>query len=457
MITEACRGSFHDLRLTLNGIEVMSNLYVILFALFAAIAIIVVFTAKLKVHPFFALTIACAIVGVLTPLSLSETLSAMQAGFGHVIQSLGFIIVLGTALGVLLERNGSTQALASAVIKLAGPRNTAAALSSTGFLVGLPIFCDSGFIVLNGLNLKLAKRTAMSLMMTTTCLATGLYSVHCLVPPHPGVTAAASTIGADLGMLTALGIVIAIPGAVVAYYWAKYSTAISDDAHVKPDLISEDETRSKPVPFLLALLPVVVPVLLITLRSLYSDLAALKLLGEPIIALAVGVVLALLVSAFRGITTITKDLHNAAEKSGSILIIIGAGGAFGGVLKATHLEQELGAFLPLETMGLFFPFLVTSLLKTAQGSSTVAIITAASMTAPLLPALGLDSADGRILCVLAMGAGSMMISHANDAYFWVIAKFADLPTSKMFRVYSVATVLMGLTSLAMVYLISLFL
>jgi GntP family gluconate:H+ symporter len=148
-------------------------------------------------------------------------------------------------------------------------------------------------------------------------------------------------------------------------------------------------------------------------------------------------------------------LQEAAEKAGGILIIIGAGGAFGAVLAATHIGEHLSQVITLGTLGIFFPFLLTFVLKTAQGSSTVAIITAASIVQPLLPALGLTSETGKLLCVLSMGAGSMMISHANDAYFWVITKFSSIEMKAMLKVYSVATILMGLITLLTVYILSL--
>jgi GntP family gluconate:H+ symporter len=177
-------------------------------------------------------------------------------------------------------------------------------------------------------------------------------------------------------------------------------------------------------------------------------------MGDPVIALAVGVLLAFI--ALRSRDGVSKVLYEAAEKAGGILVIIGAGGAFGGVLAATNIGQHFSEALPLATLGILFPFLLTVVLKTAQGSSTVAIITAASIVLPLLPALGLDSDHGRLLCVLSMGAGSMMISHANDAYFWVISRFQGLTMNSMLKVYSVATMLMGLVTFLMVFILSFF-
>jgi GntP family gluconate:H+ symporter len=180
-------------------------------------------------------------------------------------------------------------------------------------------------------------------------------------------------------------------------------------------------------------------------------------LGEPVVALAVGIIL-----VFGNFYKLTKQhvgklLQESAEKAGGILVIIGAGGAFGAVLAAARIGEQFSEAIDLQAMGIFFPFLLTFILKTAQGSSTVAIITASSIVLPLLPALGLDSEKGKLLSVLSMGAGSMMISHANDAYFWVISKFSGLEMKTMLKTYSVATILMGSVTLLVVYILSLLL
>ena len=148
--------------------------------------------------------------------------------------------------------------------------------------------------------------------------------------------------------------------------------------------------------------------------------------------------------------------RNVINTIGTILLIIGAGGAFGAILASTDIGSHFAAMPFLKSIGIFFPFLLTFILKTAQGSSTVAIITAASIVLPLLPALGLQQGNGPLFSVLAMGAGSMMVSHANDAYFWVIAKFSGLDMKTMLYVYTVASVLMGIVSLLFIYILSLF-
>jgi GntP family gluconate:H+ symporter len=441
------------------------SFYHVLICLLAGIAIIVVLTATLRVHPFFALLIASFVVGLGVQLSITEVIIALKEGFGSIMRSLGLIIVLGTALGVILEKTGSTRVMAIFILKKVGPKRPALAMSITGFIVGLPLFCDSGFIVLSGLNTSLAKRTGTSVIVMAVSLATGLYAVHCLIPPHPGAAAAAGIIGVEYGKLILAGIAIAIPAMLVGYLYAGYAGRKITVAEKE----SEEEIVTNDGAFLpstiSAFLPVVVPIILIALKSIFAadssantiGLQVVSALGEPVIALSAGVLLALNCCRPWNTPKINHWLQDAAEKAGGILVIIGAGGAFGAVLNATHIGEHFSKVLPLASMGLLFPFLLTFVLKTAQGSSTVAIITAASIVQPLLPALGFVTPDDKLLCVLSMGAGSMMISHANDAYFWVIARFQKIEMQPMLQVYSIATLLMGIVSFLMVYILSLLL
>jgi len=433
----------------------------IIICLLIGIGLIVLLTSRYRVHAFFALLLASFVVGIGVGLPVEGVITAVKDGFGNVMKSLAIIIVLGTTLGVLLEYTGSTQVMASFIMRKVGEKRSALAMTLTGFIVGMPIFCDSGYIVLSGLNRSLAKRTHTHMAVMAVSLATGLYSVHCLIPPHPGASAAAGIIGVDFGKLILTGIIVAIPASVAGYLWANYMGKRIDDVTTDdPDIPAENTQLPSAIK---AFLPVIVPILLISLKSfLVIDptinnklLTSVLYLGDPVLALTVGILLAFNCKRNWDRTTTGKLLQEGAEKAGGILVIIGAGGAFGAVLAATKIGDHLSGAFALGGLGILFPFLVTFVLKTAQGSSTVAIITAASIVLPLLPALGLDTPNGHLLTVLAMGAGSMMISHANDAYFWVIAKFSGLELKTMLRVYSVATVLMGLTSLLMVYILSL--
>ena len=432
------------------------------FFLFLGIAVIVLLTAKFRVHAFFALLLASFVTGLGVQMPAAEIIMTIEDGFGRIMRSLALIIVLGTTLGVLLEHTGSTRVMANAILKRTGQRNAALAMSLTGFIVGMPIFCDSGYIVLNGLNKSLAKRTGISIAVMSVSLATGLLSVHCLIPPHPGATAAAGVIGVDIGQLIMYGILAAIPAMLIGFSWATYAGKKTPPIAIDEEIFPA--AQSHPPSTIKAFLPVIVPIMLIAVRSFLvigkqesGWLKIFSLAGDPVIALSIGILLAFSSIPNWKKNTVSKLLSEAAEKAGGILIIIGAGGAFGAVLAATKMGEHFSQAVSLGSLGLLFPFLLTSVLKTAQGSSTVAIITAASIIQPLLLPLGLDSEHGKLICVLSMGAGSMMISHSNDAYFWVISKFSGLDMRTMLKVYSFATLLMGLVTLLTVYILSLFL
>jgi GntP family gluconate:H+ symporter len=436
------------------------SLFQLLVCLVVGVGVIILLTVRYRVHAFFALLIASFVVGLGTQLPVPDIINAAKEGFGNIMKSLGFIIVLGTALGVLLEHTGSTRVMAAFILRKVGEGRAALAISITGFIVGLPIFCDSGYIVLSGLNRSLARRTGISMAAMAVSLAAGLYTVHCLIPPHPGATAAASVVGLDFGKLILTGIVVAIPATIAGYLWANFAGRKIPVTVAQEEIMAEE--TSHPPSVIKAFLPVIVPIVLIAARSFLTVqlstvkgwwFPALLSLGDPVIALSIGVLLAFNCHRSWNRQIVGHLLQEAAEKAGGILVIIGAGGAFGAVLAATDIGGHLGESLTLDSLGILFPFLITSVLKTAQGSSTVAIITAAAIVQPLLPALGLATEKGHLFAVLAMGAGSMMISHVNDAYFWVIAKFSGLDMKPMLKVYSVASVLMGLVSLLTIYLL----
>lgn len=467
----------------------------VFIALISGVGAIVFLTVFVKLHPFFALLIACIITGLLAGIPFPEMVTLMKAGMGDILSKLTLIIVLGTALGMLLEQNGSTRVMADVILSVVGEKRAAFATALTGFIVGMPIFCDSGYIVLNGLNQSLARRTRFTMAQTSISLAAGLYAVHCLIPPHPGATAAASTIGADMGKLVGWGIVLAIPIMLTGYAWAVWtgngsgsdkgsgrgsgsdkgsgsgsgsdngsgsekgsgSGSESDSGSRSGD--ESNRGRDGLPSAWVAFLPVILPIVLMAVRSILSFeikepgwfINSLIMAGEPAVALAIGVVVCLAFTRNKVEKSVT--LGHAVEKAGSILIIIAGGAAFGGVIAATHPGEHLGNLFDLSGAGWFFPFLLAALIKTAQGSSTVAIVTASSIILPLLPTLGLDTDNGRLLAVLSLGVGSMVVSHTNDAYFWVIARFSDLDVRTMLRVHTVGTLWMGLTGLITLFIL----
>ncbi|WP_262713793.1 GntP family permease [Pseudobacter ginsenosidimutans] len=364
----------------------------VLICLILGIVLIIILTARYRVHAFFALLLACFVVGVGVQMPVPDILKHSKDGFGNIMRSLGFVIVLGTTLGGLLEYTGCTRVMADFILRKTGEKRAPLAMSLTGFIVGLPIFCDSGYIVLSGLNQSIAKKTGIAMSIMAVSLATGLYAVHCLLPPHPGAAAAAGTIGVEFGKLISIGVLVAIPAMLVGYWWALYagkkwpgeSNGQADHVHK-----AEEPMASRPS-VIAAFLPVVVPILLIALHSFFvmeqsSDSgwhAIINVIGVPEVALSIGVLLAFAAGRNWKRDTVGRLLSESAEKAGGILVIIGGGGAFGAVLAATGLGKHLGSMESLASLGLFFPFLLTAVLKTAQGSSTVAIITTASIVLP---------------------------------------------------------------------------
>ena len=442
----------------------MSIAVVSILVLVSIIAIILL-TSSLKINAFVALFLVSVFLAVVT-LPADTIVTAIKQGFGNTMGSIGFLIIFGAMIGIILDRTGGTISIANYILSKTGEKKSSRALAITGFITGLPIFCDSGFIILSGLAKSFSSKSRLPIAFMATILATSLYSVHCLIPPHPGALAAAGIMEVNVGNLIILGILFAVPGALAAYLWAKWMVK-------GQDYLPAEETGSEIInekkdlpPVFLSFLPIVIPLLLITIKSLINlfDSAGTGLMarifyfpGEPVFALATGVLLGLLLIRKKSISSFNSVFTEAIVKAGPILIVTAAGGMFGMVIKSTGVGEAMGKLLADTNIGLLVPFLIAAIMKTAQGSSTVAIITTASFILPMINLLGLDSEWGRLLTMLSMGAGSMIVSHANDSYFWVISNFAGLDINTNLKVYSTSTIIMGIVVFAFVWISSLFL
>ncbi len=428
----------------------------------ASIVAIIILTSTLKLNAFVSLFLVSVFLAF-TTLPSGTIVTSIKEGFGNTMASIGLLIIFGAMIGVILDRTGGTLSIAAYILSRTGERNSPWALGITGFITGLPIFCDSGFIVLSGLVKSFSSRSGMPLPFMAAVLATSLYSVHCLIPPHPGALAAAGIIDANIGNLILAGILFAIPGALAAGFWARMmvrgknysSSAYSEHA-------SRGDKKDFP-PVLLSFLPVVLPLLLITIKALINlfdteglGLAAriFRFPGEPLFALAAGALSGLLLMKNRKIGTLNEVFSEAIVKAGPILIVTAAGGMFGMVITQTGVGESMGKLLAGTNTGLLVPFLIALIMKTAQGSSTVAIITAASFVLPMMNMLGLDSEWGRLLAMLSMGAGSMIVSHANDSYFWVVSNFSGIDINTALRVYSTSTIVMGVVIFVLIWISS---
>lgn len=443
--------------------------------LVALIAFIVLSTTRLKLHPFLALLAAALIAGFAYQLPHQDIIKTIATGFGGILGNIGIVIVLGTIIGVILERSGAAITMAETVIKLLGERFPTLTMSIIGYLVSIPVFCDSGYVILNSLKNALAARMKVSVVAMSVALATGLYATHTFVPPTPGPIAAAGNLGLEssLGLVIAVGLFVAMITALAGMWWANRfvgkDIALVEDGTPLPSAEEFAELRSqygKLPSAAQAFAPIFVPILLICLGSIAvfpskpfgegEILAVLRFCGQPVVALLIGLLLACTLLKGSGKR---QNLHDRVSEgivsAAPILLITGAGGAFGAVLSASPLGAYLGATLSALGVGLFMPFLVAAALKTAQGSSTVALVTTSAMVAPLLTQLGLDSEMGRVLTVMAIGAGAMTVSHANDSFFWVVTQFSRMPVAVAYRAQTMATLIQGLVGMLTVWLLSL--
>ncbi len=438
--------------------------------LFLAIAFIVISTTRFALHPFLALLLAALGFGLLSGMPAAEVVKAINAGFGGTVGSIGIVILAGSIIGVFLERSGGALRIAERALGIAGERHVPAVMGGVGWIVSLPVFCDSGFVILSSLNKALAQRTGTTLATGAIALSLGLYATHTMVPPTPGPVAAAGILGADLGRVILWGLLVSGVALVSGWVFAvRVASRVWIDPNTDSDEVVTDsapQNRDAPGAFH-SLLPILIPIVLIV----FGSLAALpgrplgedilyevtRFLGTPVIALLVGVVIAFTLPPHfeRSLLSATGWVGEGLGAAAGILVITGAGGAFGKVLQGSGIGDAIGLSLAGAQLGIWLPFLIAAGIKTAQGSSTVAIITTAGLLAPMLDSLGLGGETGRALVVVAIGAGSMVISHANDSYFWVVTQFSHMDLRTGYRLQSLGTLVQGSVAAATVWLLSL--
>ena len=452
----------------------MTNGLLMFGALAAGVAFVVVATTRFKMHPFVALIVAAYGVGLAGGLSPQATIAALTGGFGKTLSYIGIVIASGCIIGLVLEKSGCALVMANTMIRFIGQTRSVLAMSCTGALVSIPVFCDSGYVILSPLIRSLARKTKQSLASFAVALSMGLYATHCLVPPTPGPMAAAGELRADIGTVIVLGMLVAVP---VIGMTLLYALFIGRRIYIDPgkpgvtEAVSNRTAEEVPRPTAgAAFSPIVIPVLLIALKSI-SDLPArplgdgqlrllLGMLGDPNAALFIGIFLAWFVVRRHGRNAFGAWCGEGLREAGTIILITGAGGALGGVLRETPMAGIVGealASLDLGRFGIFLPFIVAVGLKTSIGSSTVALITSASLLSHLLPAMGLGDGYGPALATLSVACGSMMLSHVNDSYFWVITQMSSMSVAQGYRLITVASAIAGVTGITTVFVLSLFL
>lgn len=436
--------------------------------LFLSVVFIIFTTSKLKWHPFFSLLSAAIGYGALSgTMTLEEVVKSINSGFGNTIGFIGIVILAGSIIGTFLEKSGGAVTLAGGTLKIVGNKNVPLALSIIGYIISIPVFCDSGFIIIAPLAKALTKQVKISFAIGATALSLGLIVTHSIIPPTPGPVGAAGILNADLGLVIILGLPVSIAGLFAGWIFA--TKVASKIQYVS--LYDSEKTEIEPnyTPSVtMSLLPIFAPILLIVLRSIGSMPSALfgsgniflviSFLGQPIIALMIGVVLSFLLpkNLTREMISPGGWVGEAVIAAATIIIITGCGGAFGQVLQNSGIGDIIKNNLSgASSLSILLPVIIAASLKTAQGSGTVAIIAGAGLMAPLLGPLGMDTPMARALVVVALGSGGMIASHANDSYFWVVTQMSNMSVNQGYKLQTLGTMTVGIISSLAVWLLSL--
>ena len=438
------------------------SLTLVLLILATCVVFIIISTSVFKLHPFVSLVLVSIGAGFAFGFSGHEIVSILSSGFGNILAYIGVVIVLGSVLGELLEKSGGAQVIANSILNGFGARNPQLALSSLGAIVGVPVFCDTGFIILSRLTNSIAKAKGFSPKKLSVGLAAGLYTTHTLIPPTPGPIAASGNLGISdyLGIVMLLGLGITIPVIFISYLAIQRMDLNSHQLEVHPE-VAEDDSTGLHMPIWRAYFPILLPIVLIALgtTSKLMELqgvwgSLLNFLGNPLVALLISVLLGYSILGLSSSKEYQSMITNGVKAAGPVLIITGAGGAFGSILKASSMADNLESFMQsFEGSSLtlvLIAFVLAAILKTSQGSSTSAIVITSSMLAPILPIVGITQPFDIALVVMAIGAGAMTLSHANDSYFWVVSQFGGLSVREAYRSYTVVTLIQGITTLLIV-------
>jgi GntP family gluconate:H+ symporter len=443
-----------------------NDTYLLLDALVTIIGLILLITWA-KVHPFVALTIAAGFLGLTSGMPVAKVMKSFQDGFGGVLGFVGIVLALGTMLGKLMADSGGADQIAQTLIRKFGKQNIHWAMMFSAFLVGIPLFFEIGFVLLIPLVFIVARRSGVSLVKIGIPLLAGLSVVHGLVPPHPGPLLAIGVFGADIGKTIFYGLIVALPTAIVA--GPIYGNWISKRIPGNPstelmDQIAKESTHANMPSFSITLITVLLPVFLMLLKT-FADVILpaehifrqwMDLLGHPITALLAALLLAFYTfGAARGFSrqNIMKMLDQSLAPTAAIVLIVGAGGGFKQMLVDTGVGNIIGHMaVQAQISPILLAWLVAAVIRVATGSATVATITGAGIVAPVV---GMIPGVNRELLVLATGAGSVILSHVNDAGFWLVKQYFNMTVAETFKTWSMMETILSVVGIILIMLLSL--
>ncbi|MBY0223567.1 GntP family permease [Sporosarcina aquimarina] len=440
---------------------VEGNMLIVIFLL--SLAALFFMILKMNIEPFVTLIVVAFVTALVLGFPLADIPGLITTGFGNTLTGVGILIGLGVIFGQFLGVSGAIEKIAEAVLRVFGIKRSAAGLSLTGIAVSIPVFFDAAFVILSGLVKSLSRRTGISIVTFVTSLGVGLIVSHSMIAPTPGPLVVAENTGADLGLFILYGIICAIPAAMIGgYFYGSFigkriktmPEELEDDIAV-PDKVEGRKEISTGLSFFMLGLPIIL-ILLNTVTDLWLQEGTasqiLGFIGDKNVALLISVIVGLIVLK-PYIHVPYKTLYDEAINSaGMIILVTGAGGAFGAVIN----QSGIGDYL-IETMQgwsipvLILAFIFSQILRASLGSATVALVTTSSILGPMAGELGVSP----ILLGLAICAGAIGLSLPNDSGFWVVNKFGRLTIPQTIQAWSIGGFIAGLSALGMVYLLNL--
>ena len=459
-----------------------------LIGLAIGIAVLIFLVLKTKVQAFLALIICTIIVGVVGGMPLANTtievdgvqktfgiINLITSGFGGTLGSIGIIIGFGVMMGQIFEVTGAAKRMAHTFLKLFGKKREEEALALTGFLVSIPIFCDSGFVVLAPIAKAISKATKKSVIGLGVALAAGLVITHSLVPPTPGPLGVCGIFGVDVGKFILLTIVLALPMAIACIAYArlflskKYYRVVNDEGEIveaeyrEPDYEAAFAMDMSGVPGTFeSFLPLIAPIILILINTVASALGKttgimeiLIFLGQPIVAVGIGLLLAIFTLGRKlDRHTCVSEMEKGMMSAGIIMLVTGGGGALGQIIKDSGLGNFMAEGLAQTAIPIIIlPLLISTAMRFIQGSGTVAMTTAASISAPIIIASGVNPILGAVACCV----GSLFFGYFNDSYFWVVNRTLGVSEAKdQLTIWSVTSTVAWAVGVVEVLVLSIF-
>lgn len=459
-----------------------------LIGLAIGIAVLIFLVLKTKIQAFLALIISTVVVGVIGGMPLTNItievdgvektfgiVNSITSGFGGTLGSIGIIIGFGVMMGQIFEVTGAAKRMAHTFLKLFGKKREEEALALTGFLVSIPIFCDSGFVVLAPIAKAISKATKKSVIGLGTALAAGLVITHSLVPPTPGPLGVCGIFGVDVGKFILLTLVLALPMAIACiaysrlYLSKKYYRIPNEEGEIVempyrgPNYEAAFSMDMTGVPGALeSFMPLIIPIILILINTVATAMGktegfmnVLVFLGQPIVAVGLGLIVAILtlgrsLDRHEALTEMEKGMASA----GIIMLVTGGGGALGQIIKDSGLGTFMAEGLAKTAIPIIIlPLLIATAMRFIQGSGTVAMTTAASITAPIIAASGVSPILGAVACCV----GSLFFGYFNDSYFWVVNRTLGVSEAKdQLRIWSVTSTVAWAVGVVEVLILNIF-